>query len=246
MSWKRIIYALFIVVIASTAGLAGALVGGLAVYRVMQAGQQTEQVVAGSATASPQLPQPVSAPSESSSQPAQKLEVSTTAIETAITKTVEAVGPAVVTVQSTIQGQSSFFGNVSGGIVSGSGVIISKDGYILTNNHVIDGVNDTTVILANGTQLPAKIIGSDQFTDLAVLKVEGIMPGVTTLGNSDVLEPGETVIAIGSPLGDFKNTVTVGVISATGRSLDTGQGYLVENLIQTDAAINHGNSGVRW
>jgi serine protease Do len=66
---------------------------------------------------------------------------------------------------------------------------------------------------------------------------------VATLGNSDLLQPGESVIAIGSPLGDFKNTVTVGVVSATGRSIDTGQGYQVEDLIQTDAAINHGNSG---
>jgi len=172
-----------------------------------------------------------------------KLLVNSTSVETAITKTVEAVGPAVVTVQSIIPDQSSAFGNVSSGTVSGSGVITSKDGYILTNKHVIEAAGNTSVILANGTELPAKIIGSDQFTDLAVLKVEGVMPGVATLGNSDVLKPGETVIAIGSPLSDCKNTVTVGVISATGRSLDTGQGYLMENLIQTDAAINHGNSG---
>jgi 2-alkenal reductase len=73
--------------------------------------------------------------------------------------------------------------------------------------------------------------------------VNGQVPAVATLGNSDTLKPGETVIAIGSPLGDFKNTVTVGVISATGRSLDSGQGYLMEDLLQTDAAINQGNSG---
>jgi 2-alkenal reductase len=76
-----------------------------------------------------------------------------------------------------------------------------------------------------------------------VIKAEGTMPGVAVLGNSDVLKPGESVIAIGSPLGDFKNTVTTGVVSATGRSLDTGNGYLLEGLIQTDAAINQGNSG---
>lgn len=246
MFWKRLIYALFIVVLASGAGLAGALVGGLSVYQVMQTGLKSGQVVSAPETASAQQPaQPISAPTGNSSQPAPvvKLEVNTTTVETAITKTVEAVGPAVVTVQSTLPNQSSSFGNLSGGTVSGSGVIVSKDGYILTNNHVIDGTDKTSVILANGTVLPAKIIGSDQFTDLAVLKVDGVMPAVATLGNSDVLKPGESVIAIGSPLGDFKNTVTVGVVSAIGRSLDTGQGYLMENLIQTDAAINHGNSG---
>jgi 2-alkenal reductase len=127
--------------------------------------------------------------------------------------------------------------------VSGSGVIISTDGYILTNNHVVENTTSLTVILADGTQMSAKLMGTDQYADLAVLKVEGKMPAVATLGNSDALKPGETVIAIGSPLGDFKNTVTVGVVSATGRSIDTGNGYQLEDLIQTDAAINQGNSG---
>jgi 2-alkenal reductase len=75
------------------------------------------------------------------------------------------------------------------------------------------------------------------------LKTDGNVSAVAKLGNSDVLQPGESVIAIGSPLGNFKNTVTVGVVSATGRSIDTGNGYQIEDLIQTDAAINHGNSG---
>jgi serine protease Do len=87
------------------------------------------------------------------------------------------------------------------------------------------------------------VAGADPFSDLAILKAEGSMPAVATLGNSDTLKPGETVIAIGSPLGEFTNTITSGVISATGRNLDSGNGYLMENLIQTDAAINNGNSG---
>jgi 2-alkenal reductase len=99
------------------------------------------------------------------------------------------------------------------------------------------------VILADGSQQAATIVGTDLYADLAVLKIDGQAPAVAKLGNSDVLNPGETVIAIGSPLGDFKNTVTVGVVSATGRSIDTGDGYQIENLIQTDAAINSGNSG---
>jgi 2-alkenal reductase len=81
------------------------------------------------------------------------------------------------------------------------------------------------------------------YADLAVLKTDGPAPALVVLGNSDALDPGETVIAIGSPLGEFTNSVTVGVVSATGRSIDTGYGYRIEDLIQTDAAINEGNSG---
>ena len=99
------------------------------------------------------------------------------------------------------------------------------------------------IVLSDGTQQKATIIGTDIYSDIAVLKTDGKVPAVAKLGNSDVLKPGESVIAIGSPLGDFKNTVTVGVVSATGRSIDSGNGYQIENLIQTDAAINHGNSG---
>jgi 2-alkenal reductase len=149
----------------------------------------------------------------------------------------------VVTVVGQLPDQMTFFGRVSGGTSSGSGVIISESGYVITNNHVIEDTESLTVVLANGDERPARVVGTDPFSDLAVLKVDGELPAVAELGNSDALKPGETVIAIGSPLGDFKNTVTTGVISATGRSLDSGNGYLLENLLQTDAAINQGNSG---
>jgi 2-alkenal reductase len=108
---------------------------------------------------------------------------------------------------------------------------------------VVEGTQEVNIVLSDGTQQTATIVGTDPYSDIAVLKTDGKIPGVATLGNSDALDPGESVIAIGSPLGDFKNTVTVGVVSATGRSIDTGNGYTIENLIQTDAAINHGNSG---
>jgi hypothetical protein len=94
-------------------------------------------------------------------------------------------------------------------------VFISKEGYILTNNHVVEDTKEVTIVLFDGSQEKATIVGTDMFADLAVLKVEGQVPAIAILGNSDVLNPGETVIAIGSPLGDFKNTVTVGVVSAT-------------------------------
>ena len=173
----------------------------------------------------------------------QKLVVSQTDVETTITSVIEQVKSSVVTVVGVVNGQLTFFGQSADQQVSGSGIILTADGTIVTNNHVIEGTNDLYVILQDGTHLKAKVISSDMFADLAVLKVEGKMPGVARLGNSDLLKPGETVIAIGSPLGDFRNSVTVGVVSATGRSIDTGNGYQLENLIQTDAAINSGNSG---
>jgi 2-alkenal reductase len=98
-------------------------------------------------------------------------------------------------------------------------------------------------ILADGTELPATLVGTDPYADLAVLQAQGAVPAVASLGDSTTLQPGETVIAIGSPLGEFANTVTVGVISATGRMITSNEGYQIENLIQTDAAINSGNSG---
>ncbi len=122
-------------------------------------------------------------------------------------------------------------------------MIISLDGYILTNNHVIENTDSVSVVFANGDELPAKVVGTDLFSDLAVLKAQGQMPAKAVLGNSDTLIPGEMVISIGSPLSDLKNTVTMRVVSATGRSIDAGNGYRLIDLIQTDAAINHGNSG---
>lgn len=225
-SWSRILYVFFVVLVAGVSALAGALAGGVAVFTSLQR-QQSLPVVQAS-------PTPVE----------QKvLQISSTEISTAITAAVEKVGPAVVTVVSTIPGEMTIFGMLPDEQVSGSGVIISDQGYILTNNHVVEGAKKVVVFLADGSELPAEVIGTDLFADLAVLKAQGTMPAVATLGNSDALKPGETVIAIGSPLGDFVNTVTVGVISAVGRSIDTGKGYQLEDLIQTDAAINQGNSG---
>jgi serine protease Do len=146
-------------------------------------------------------------------------------------------------VVATIPGQNTFFGYTGDSTSTGSGIFISPNGYILTNNHVIEGASQYQVVYADGTQHDASLVGTDQYSDLAVLKVSDSVPSIAKLGNSDALNPGETVIAIGSPLGDFKNTVTVGVVSATGRSIDSGYGYAIDGLIQTDAAINQGNSG---
>ncbi len=132
-------------------------------------------------------------------------------------------------------------------IGGGSGFIISSDGYILTNRHVI---NDTeaqySVTLNDGKEYPAKVVGTDIFNDLGVLKIEAKNLSVLKLGNSDDLKVGQTVIAMGNALAEFPNSVTKGIISGIGRSVVAGGGGTSENLedvIQTDAAINPGNSG---
>ena len=202
--------------------------------------------VGASFVSSQEIPQPSVEVVESQSTmeaTVNQISVSSSEISTTITQVVEQVEPAVVTVVGETQGQVSFWGYSDETQVSGSGFIITHDGYIITNNHVVEDASNILVILSDGTELDAEVINTDSFSDLAVLKAEGTMPGVAVLGDSDNLKPGETVIAIGSPLGDFRNSVTVGVVSATGRTLDTGSGYEMEDLIQTDAAINSGNSG---
>lgn len=216
--------------VAGSSALVGAVAGGLIVRNSIEKNQPAIQ--------------PVSiAAGEDVVQPTQSITITNTDVESAVTGTVEQVGPAVVTVLANIPGQSSAFGMSGGGQSSGSGVIISAEGYILTNFHVIEGADEVSVVLADGSERAAQVINFDELDDLAVLQAEGEMPAVAPLGNSDQLNPGETVIAIGSPLGTFKNTVTVGVVSGTDRMIDTGNGYQMEGLIQTDAAINQGNSG---
>jgi 2-alkenal reductase len=241
MTKNRILYIALVIMLAGVAALSGAAAGGAAVYQVMNRVETARLTSAAPAA----VPLPASNKSQTQTQSqGTTLVVNTTQIDTTITQAVQKVGPSVVTVVGTLPGQMTFRGMSPSGTVSGSGVFISSQGYILTNNHVIAGTQgDLTIVLADGSQETAKIVGADQYSDIAVLKTTGKVPAVATLGNSDVLNPGETVIAIGSPLGDFKNTVTVGVVSATGRSIDSGNGYSIDNLIQTDAAINQGNSG---
>jgi len=128
---------------------------------------------------------------------------------------------------------------------SGSGVIISSDGYIVTNNHVVKnaGDNGIKVVLTDKREFEAKVIGLDENTDLAVIKIEANDLPVMSMGNSDNIQVGEWVLAIGNPLG-LNYTVTAGIVSALGRNIGVnGGGYAIENFIQTDAAINPGNSG---
>jgi serine protease Do len=126
----------------------------------------------------------------------------------------------------------------------GSGAIFDARGYILTNNHVVQGAQQIRVTLPDGRTFPGKLIGADPITDLAVVKIEARDLPVAQLGDSSKLEIGETVIAIGNPLGlEGGPTVTVGVVSALARSIEDPGGPTLHDLIQTDAAINPGNSG---
>jgi 2-alkenal reductase len=149
------------------------------------------------------------------------------------------VGPAVVTVVNTLQ-----TGRTQRTLPTalGSGVIIDQKGYIVTNNHVIENQRELTVIFADGRRAKARIIGTDTLADLAVIKVDEPVPAVAEWGDSDTLVPGQRVLAIGSALGNFRNSVTAGVVSGLGRDLP-GVDYSLQDLIQTDAPINHGNSG---
>ena len=122
---------------------------------------------------------------------------------------------------------------------TGSGVIISQDGYIVTNNHVVNGADELTVTLNDNREFSARIIGTDPTTDLALIKVNASNLPAITIGNSDKLKVGEWVLAVGNPF-NLNNTVTAGIVSAKARSLGANG---VESFIQTDAAINAGNSG---
>jgi Do/DeqQ family serine protease len=181
--------------------------------------------------------------------------------ENFIARAVEKVGPAVVRIDAsrTVTTQrpaifnDPFFRQFFGADIpqsqtrvergTGSGFVISNDGTILTNAHVVDGADTVRVLLKDGRSLQGKVLGQDNLTDVAVIKIQASNLPVVQMGNSDQLRPGEWAIAIGNPLG-LDNTVTAGIISATGRtSGDVGVPDKRVGFIQTDAAINPGNSG---
>ena len=157
------------------------------------------------------------------------------------------VTPSIVNIDvtSTPQQQNPFFQTApqSG---TGSGVIYTADGYIITNNHVVEGATDITVTLASGAELKAKLVGTDPENDIAVVKIDKTGLPAIAVGNSDTLVVGQLVVAVGSPLG-FEQTVTAGIISALHRNVaadnTSGQTSVLTDLIQTDAPINPGNSG---
>ncbi|MEN0003675.1 MAG: Do family serine endopeptidase [Bacteroidota bacterium] len=163
---------------------------------------------------------------------------------TNFTSAAQSVTPAVVNIKTSQGGGSfDFFSSASMGTSTGSGVIISPDGYIVTNNHVIEDGEEVSVTLNDKRELEAEIIGVDPSTDLALLKVDARRLPHIQFGNSDSLLVGEWVLAVGNPF-NLESTVTAGIVSAKGRSIDILEGQdRIESFIQTDAAVNPGNSG---
>ena len=150
------------------------------------------------------------------------------AFSQAVVRVVERVGPAVA--------------HVTRGRAGGSGTVIAPDGYMLTNAHVVDDAREVEIVFADGATYRATVIGADPATDLAVVRALGPALPALELATADTLRVGQLVIAIGDPLG-LQSTVTHGVVSALGRSLRARDGRIIENVIQTDAALNPGNSG---
>jgi len=169
-----------------------------------------------------------------------------TKTETDIASLVTKVSPSVVSITTQVQARTYF--GVAEREGAGTGIIVSSDGYVLTNKHVVDGANTVGVVLADGTRYTnVKVVGTDPLNDVAFLKI----PDVNSLtpielGNSSSVRVGQQVIAIGNSLGQYQNTVTSGIISGTGRPVSAQSGTTIESLtdlLQTDAAINPGNSG---
>jgi 2-alkenal reductase len=224
---------IFLGIVVSLVG--GTLAGGAAGYYLAQRSiaelEATQQQVVAEEVRTvleeSSLPVQPSLPA-TPANPADTAAPTTANLSDSMVAAVQRVAPAVVTVLS----------DSGSGSGSGSGVVINQDGYIITNHHVVEGANNLAVVFADSTRQDATLIGSDPLSDIAVIQVNGGVPAVAAVGDAEALMPGEMVMAIGSPLGNFRNTVTAGVVSALNRSVAN-----LEGLIQTDASINRGNSG---
>ena len=215
------------------ASFAAAVLGSLGTFAALSASGALDRAVA---TATPvgqgqQVTQPVPVPvtiDESS----------------AITRAAEKVSPAIVTI--TVSGAAANPNDPFGGVPSsgvGSGVIFDANGWIVTNKHVVEGAGSLTVTLEDGREFKGTVYGIDTLTDLAIVKVAATGLPTAPIGDSSTAKVGQLAIAIGSPLGTYTNSVTAGIVSAFGRTIQVQDSTVIRNLIQTDAAINPGNSG---
>lgn len=224
--------------------LAAALIGGgVGALAVSLANGMTQPIQEALLDAQPSAaPEESAEPSSPAETPSESIQKSSgiLAAELSVKDVAAKCMPSIVGIDIEIQQVSSYYGDMTA-TGSGSGVIFTEDGYIVTNNHVIDGATAIKVYLQDGTSYPAKLIGADERTDLAVIKIdaENLIPA--TLGSSSDLSVGDAVIAIGNPLGELMSTVTGGWISGLNRTIMVDDYEM--SLMQTDAAVNPGNSG---
>lgn len=166
--------------------------------------------------------------------------------QSAVIDVANKVEPSVVSITSE-QSRLNFFGRIQSSKAYGTGFIVSKDGLIITNKHVVDASANYSVFTSDGKEYQARVVAKDSIYDIAFVKIEAKNLTPVELGDSNELKVGQEVIAIGNALGQFQNTVTTGIVSAVGRAIEAadsqGSSETLDNLIQTDAAINPGNSG---
>ena len=232
-------------------GPTGTRGGRRSVGTVLGAALLAAVLASGSTAAIVSLAHPGSTGPTSAAAPTPNADVTTTGGTTTvrnedITDVVAAARNSVVTLTSQVGGVRGPFGGTTTGI--GTGVVLTADGYALTNRHVVEGSKSLTATLADGTEYPATVVTVSDTKDLALVKIEATGLSPATIGDSDTIKVGQTAIAIGSPLGTYTETVTKGIVSALDRTItvqddQTGKPVTLSGLIQTDAAINPGNSG---